>query len=138
MEAYVLAPGRITFLVFSSYPRTAGSIQQVLGSQNIGLQEKLGILDAPVYMTFGGEVDNVVESVVGKQPVGQVVVADIASDKDTPFVVDIIGNGTQISCVGQCIQDHYPDIVVFRQHVFQKVGADKAGSSGHKIGSHIR
>ena len=136
MVTHAFAPGGITGLVLTRDPGTAGGVEQVLCTQDVGHQEKLRILYATVHVTLGGKVHHVIEFIPGKQFVGKHAVADVTFYKEATFVVNVVGNGTQVACVGQGIQYHHFNIIMFCQDVFNIVGADKAGSTGYEISLH--
>ena len=97
METNVGAPCRISGWIFAGCPSLAGSIQQILCTQNIGLQEELRILDTTVHMTFGGKIDYIIKCILGKQLICQFAVADVSFDKKATFVVDVAGDRSQIT-----------------------------------------
>ena len=136
MVTDAFAPGGITGLVLTRDPGTAGGIEQVLCTQDVGHQEKLGILYATVYVALGSKIHYVIEFILGKQFVGKHAVADVTFYKKATFVVNVIGNGAQIACVGQGIQYHHFNIIMFCQDVFNIVGADKTGGTGYEISLH--
>ena len=114
----------------------AGGVEQVLCTQDVGHQEKLGILYATVYVALGSKIHYVIEFILGKQFVGKHAVADVTFYKKATFIVNVIGNGAQIACVGQGIQYHHFNIIMFCQDIFNIVGADKTGGTGYEISLH--
>ena len=118
-------------LILSGHPGPTGGIHQVLCTQNIGFQKELRILNAAVHMTLGGKVHDVVELIVCKQLVHEVTVANVSSDEVATLIVNVVGNGCQITCIGQCIQYDDPNVVVVGQQIFHVVRADKSGCPCH-------
>ena len=82
-------------------------------------------------MTFCGKVHDVVELIVCKQLVDEATVANVPFYEIAAFIVDVIGNCSQISCVGQCIQNNHPNVIVIGQNIFHVVRTDKAGGPCH-------
>ena len=74
MVTNAFAPSGITGLVLTRDPGTAGGIEQVLCTQDVGHQEKLGILYATVYVALGSKIHYVIELILGKQFVGNLIV----------------------------------------------------------------
>ena len=101
MIAFAGFPGWITLFVLSVYPCMAGGVKDILRSENIHAKEKLRVFNGAIYMTFGGEIHNVVDSVVFEQPVEQSTVANITFNEHATFVVDIIFDGAQVSGIGE-------------------------------------
>ena len=62
---------------------------------------------------FGSEIHHVIEAILSKQTVYYFAAANISLDKKAAFIVDILGNGSQISCIRQSIQYHDFDVVMF-------------------------
>ena len=134
--ADAFAPSGITGLVLARDPGTAGGVEQVLCTQDVSHQEELGILYTTVYVALSSKVHYVIEFILGKQFVGKHAVADVTFYKEATFVVNVIGNGAQIACVGQGIQYHHFNIIMFCQDVFNIIGADKTGGTGYEISLH--
>ena len=105
MEALARAPLWVTLAVAPGDPGLAGSVKQVLSTQDVHTQEELRILDRAVYMTLGSEVHHVVDVVLRKQFISQLAVADISLDKEATLVVDVVLDGTKVSGIGQCVED---------------------------------
>ena len=82
------------------------------------------------------KIHYVIEFILGKQFVGKHAVADVTFYKKATFIVNVIGNGAQIACVGQGIQYHHFNIIMFCQDIFNIVGADKTGGTGYEISLH--
>ena len=57
-------------------------------------------------MAFRCKINDIIELVFGKEPVRQRTVADITFYKLATLPVDVFGNRSEITCVGQQIQ-HY-------------------------------
>ena len=136
MIAYTLAPGRITIFILTRHPGTTRCIQQVLRTQNVSNQEKLRIFNTAVYMTFSGKVHHIVEFELGKQFVSQYTVANVTLHKDTTFIINVFGDGTEVASISQSIQYHKLDIIMLCQNVLDIIRADKPGCTGYEISLH--
>ena len=117
-------------------PCLLGALQQVDGAHHVALHKDLGILDGAVHMALGGKVDDVVEIVLCKQALHQLLIADIALHEHMAGVALHVLQVFQIACVGQLIQIDQQDLRVFFEHIVHKVGTDKTGAAGDQIGFH--
>ena len=137
MIAHTFAPSRVALFVLAHYPRAACTVQQVLRAENISNQEQLRVFNATVHMAFGSEIHHVIEAILSKQTVYYFAAANISLDKKAAFIVDILGNGSQISCIRQSIQNHDLHVAMFCQNILNVVCADKSCGTGHQISFHI-
>ena len=112
MEALTRAPLRVTLAVAPGDPGLAGSVQEVLSTQDVDAQEELWVLDGAVHMALGREVDHIVYVVVAEQAVGQLAVAYVALDKEAAAVVYIVLDGAQVARVGEGIEHDDLDVVI--------------------------
>ena len=87
-------------------------------------------------MALGGKVDDVVEIVLCKQALHQLLVADVALHEHMAGVALHVLQVFQIARVGQLIQIDQQDLRVFFEHIVHKVGTDKTGTAGDQIGFH--
>ena len=117
-------------------PCLLGALQQVDGAHHVALHKNFGVLDGAVHMALGGKVDDVVEIVLCKQALHQLLVADIALHEHMAGVALHVLQVFQIACVGQLIQIDQQDLRVFFEHIVHKVGTDKTGAAGDQIGFH--
>ena len=136
MIAYTFAPGRITIFILTRHPGTTRCIQQVLRTQNVSNQKKLRIFNTAVYMTFSGKVHHIVEFELGKQFVSQYTVANVTLHKDTTFIINVFGDGTEVAGISQSIQYHKLDIIMLCQNVLDIIRANKPGCTGYEISLH--
>ena len=117
-------------------PCLLGTLQQVDGAHHVALHKDLGVLDGAVHMALGSKVDDVVEIVLCKQALHQLLVADIALHEHMAGVALHVLQVFQIARVGQLIQIDQQDLRVFFEHIVHKVGTDKTGTAGDQIGFH--
>ena len=123
-------------LGFGIIPGILAALQQVDRAQDVAFHKDFGVLDAAVHVAFRREVDDVVGVILDNQVGDQRLIADIPLHKDmTGIPLDVL-EVLQIAGIGQLVQVHQTDILVFLQHVVDKVGADKTGAAGDKIGFH--
>ena len=117
-------------------PCLLGALQQVDSAHHVALHKDLGVLDGAVHMALGGKVDDIVEIVLCKQALHQLLVADVALHEHMAGVALHVLQVFQIARVGQLIQIDQQDLRVFLEHIVHKVGTDKTGTAGDQIGFH--
>ena len=117
-------------------PCLLGALQQVDSAHHVALHKDLGVLDGAVHMALGGKVDDVVEIVLCKQALHQLLIADVALHEHMAGVALHVLQVFQIARVGQLIQIDQQDLRVFFEHIVHKVGTDKTGTAGDQIGFH--
>ena len=88
-------------------------------------------------MAFRRKINDIIELVFGKEPVRQRTVADITFYKLATLPVDVFGNRSEITGVGQQIQNHNLYFGILRQHVFNEISAYKTSRSGNQVSFHI-
>ena len=108
----------------------------MVGMAEVEVDVETGKVTPIDYVALGSKIHYVIEFILGKQFVGKHAVADVTFYKKATFVVNVIGNGAQIACVGQGIQYHHFNIIMFCQDIFNIVGADKTGGTGYEISLH--
>ena len=91
MEAHALAPRRIALRVFACDPGLACRIQKILCAQDVGLQEKLRVLNATIHMALGRKIHHTVECILGEQAVGQCPIANVALHEKAALAVNVVG-----------------------------------------------
>ena len=124
-------------LGISIVPGFLGTLQQVHGAHDVALDKDLGVLDGTVHMALSGKVDDIIEIVLCKQAFHQLLVADVALHEHMAGVALHVLQVLQIAGIGQLIQVDQADILVFFQHIVDKVGANKTGTAGNKISFHL-
>ena len=70
------------------------------------LRNSWGFLNAAVHMAFGSKVNHHIKAVVGKQTVDKRAVANVAFHEKATLIVDVAGNGSQISGISEQIEHH--------------------------------
>ena len=123
-------------LGISIVPGFLCALQQVHGAHDIALDKDLGVLDGTVHMALSGKVDDIIEVVLCKQALHQLLVADVALHEHMAGVALHILQVLQIARVGQLIQVDQQDLGVLLEHIVDKVGADKTGAAGDQIFFH--
>ena len=112
-------------------------VQHRQRAQHVGADEQGGILDAPVHMALGREMDHPVDVVLPEQPADRLRIADIRLHKGVVVPLLHISQVFQISRVCQLVHIDDPDrAAILPEHVMNVIGSDKAGSAGHEIRAH--
>ena len=109
-------------------------VHQHLRTQNVGLQEHLGIFNGAIHMTFGGEVHHHVGMLLLKKPIHPLPVADVQLHKAEVGGIHDRSQRGQIAGIGQLVQADDPVVRVFAEHMENEIGADKSGAAGHDDG----
>ena len=117
-------------------PSLLGALQQVDGAHHVALDEDLGVLDGAVNMALGGEVDDIVEIVLCKQALDQLLVADVALHKDVAGVALNVLQVLKVAGIGQLVEVDQQNFRVLLEHIMHEVGTDKTGTAGDKIFFH--
>ena len=112
------------------------TLQQVHGAHDVALDKDLGVLDGAVHMALSSKVDDIIEIVLCKQALHQLLVADVALHEHMAGVALHVLQVFQIARIGQLIQIDQQDLRVFFEHIVHKVGTDKTGAAGDQIGFH--
>ena len=87
-------------------------------------------------MALSGKVDDVIEIVLCKQALDQLLVADVALHKDMAGVALNVLQVLEVAGVGQLVEVDQQDLGVLLEHIMHKVGTDKTGAAGDKIFFH--
>ena len=105
-------------------------VQEHLGAHDVGLQEDRGVLDAPVYVAFRGEVDDQVGMLCLEQVIDRLPVGDGLLDEAEVGVGHDGGQSLQVAGVGEAVQTDDAVVRVGAEHIVDKVAADEAGAAG--------
>jgi hypothetical protein len=100
------------------------------GADNVGLDEFTRTVDGAVDMALSGKVDDSAGTVFGQQSIDQCCLADVAAHENMPFIALQTGEIFQIARISELVKID-DRLVVVRQPVENKVGADKPGASGN-------
>ena len=87
-------------------------------------------------MALSGKVDDVIEIVLCKQALDQLLVADVALHKDVAGVALNVLQVLEVAGVGQLVEVDQQDLRVLLEHIMHKVGTNKTGAAGDKIFFH--
>ena len=87
-------------------------------------------------MALSGKVDDVIEIVLCKQALDQLLVADVALHEDMAGVALNVLQVLEVAGVGQLVEVDQQDLGVLLEHIMHKVGTDKTGAAGDKIFFH--
>ncbi len=113
-------------------PDRPGDAQQIVGTEDVGLDECVGIVDGAVHMALGGEVDDDVEVMVGHDPLYQQGIIDVALYEAETTVLFQPFQIMTVAGVGEGVQGDERGAGMLLQPVVAEVGADEAGGSGHQ------
>ena len=114
------------------------AVQHNRRSQYIGANKNLRILDTTVNMGLCCKMYNTVNLILRKDLCDRCTVADICFYKCIIISILDIFQILKVSGIGQLINvDNANLIIIFFEHVMNVIRADKAGTTGHKIGSHF-
>ena len=126
-ELLALLPGLLSGVI----PGVLCPLQEIHRAHHIGGHKDLGVGDGAVHMGLRREVDDEIRVILPDERRHQLLVADIAVDKDVPLVVLDILQVLQIAGIGQGVQIDDANVRILFQHVVDKGGADKTGTSGN-------
>ena len=124
-------------LCFCVIPSLFCSLEQIYSTHYVCLNKDFGIGNTSVDVRFCRKINHIVKIIFFKQSCNKLLVADISLHKHMTSVALHALEVFQITCVGQLIQIDQQDIVIFLQHVINKIGTDKTGATGNQIFFHI-
>ena len=87
-------------------------------------------------MALCSKVDHIIEVILCKKFISQSTVTDISFYKFATLAINIFRNRAQIACISQQVENHDFYILMFRQHIFDKVSTNKTGCTGNQISLH--
>ena len=117
-------PCGIALLIFARHPSLAGSVHEVLRTEDVHAEKELRILNGTVHMALCREVDDIVDIVLSKELVDELTVANVAFDEEAPLVINIILDRTKIACISERVEDDDLDILIrilFMQEILNEV-----------------
>ena len=101
VKANACFPHRVALFVFAGDPIAARTIEQILRTENICLQEELRIFDTAVHVALRGKVYDHVEMIFGKQIVYQFTIAYVSAHEEAALLIDVVGDSAQIARIGE-------------------------------------
>ena len=121
-------------LSFQLFPVATHRIQQALGAQHVGRDERLRRVDRAVDVRLSGKVKHRVNLVLPQQLGYEGGIPDIAFDKYVPRVPIEIGQRTAVARVRQQIKiDQFGNFPVSAlQRQTDEISADKSGAAGNE------
>ena len=99
-------------------------VEQDVGAVDVGQDELAGVVDRPVDVGLGGEVDDGLDP--GEEAPDQVPVPDVAHDEFVAGVLLDVAEVVQVPGVGQLVQVDDPRLLVAAQEKADEVAADEA------------
>ncbi len=141
MEEHIVAQGAV-----GVFPGIAGHIEEGVGAHDIGAHKGFRAEDGAVDVAFGGEVDNGVDAVLGKEALDEGAVADVTLYKHIaalaagffrrlPIARLDIGEVFEVAGIGEGVEiDDAPRKIWAPEEPVDEVRADEAGAAGDEDG----
>ena len=101
VEANAGFPRRVALFVLTGDPIAARTIQQILRTENICLQEELRIFDTAVHVALSCKIYDHIEMIFGKQIVDQLAIAYVSAHEEAALLIDVVGDSAQIARIGE-------------------------------------
>jgi hypothetical protein len=126
----------------AGYTGITGRLEELLRAENVGLEKDLGVDDGPAVVRFGSEVNHPIWAVSLEKVARQVIVADVALDKEVAtgpgeLFFDIT-QAVLVPGIGEQVVIDHPVIGVGVKPVADEIRADEPGPTGDKHGRHER
>ncbi len=113
-------------------PHGFGGLEQNMGADYIGINERIRAVDGAINMRFGGKMDDGVNRLICEQAPYQIMIANIALDKAKIILLaNRVKVGT-IASIGQGIKDNNPAVRIGLEPEVDKIGPDKASAASDK------
>ena len=106
------------------------AVEHVHGSFDVCPYKRTRILQTAIHMTLRGEIHDICRSVFLKKTVHKYAVADISMHKPDPAAVDFVNQRLDVSAVSKGVEHDHRCLGPLRHKHFNKIGADKSGTSG--------
>ena len=106
----------------------ARGIEQHHGAVDVGVQERLGIVDAAIDVGLGGEVDH--RGHVAHDGIDHHAVGDVAAHEAVARMRGNVGKVLQIAGIRQGVEVDDVILRMMLQDVADEVRADEAGAAG--------
>src|SRR5262249_36544435 len=113
------------------FPR---GVEQHLGAEDVGADERPGIVDAPIDVTFRSEVTDAVDVRGGGGDRG--AVGDATVNEAVARVPFQVAQVRQVAGVGQAVEVDHADLRVGFQQIADEVAADEAATPRHHHRKH--
>src|SRR5262245_39439656 len=117
-------------------PVVERGLQEGEGSQHIGLQERLGILNGAIDMRLGGQMRDAAETMFVEQAADQRGVVDVALDESDAPLGNKRLDAAQIGRIGDGVDDYQPIGGSRGAPGMQQVLADETGAAGNQDSMH--
>ena len=106
-----------------------GGLQQVIGAEDVGVDEVAGAIDGAIHMAFRGEVHYGIREVLGKESGERGGIAEVVLDKRVMRIFQIAVERREVSRVGEFVEvDHL--VSGFIKDLPHKVGTNEASAAG--------
>ncbi len=112
----------------------AGGVEEDLGADDVGADERAAVVDAAVYVALGREVDDRVGAAGGGAD--GLRVGHVALDETVAGVAGEVGEVGEVAGVGEAVEVQDGDGGVGLEQVADEVAADEAAAAGHEHKGH--
>jgi len=141
VEEHIVAQGAV-----GVFPGITGHIEEGVGAHDVGAHEGFRAEDGAVDVALGGEVDDRVDLVLGKEALDEGAVADVTLDKHIaalgagffrrlPIARLDVGEVFEVARVGEGVEiDDAPRKIWAPEEPVDEVRADEAGAAGDEDG----
>jgi len=102
-------------------------LQQVVGSDHVGLNELARPIDAAVHMTFRRQVHDGIGSVVSDRAIDRTGVSNVDPSKLVAWMIGNVGQRIQIPGIGQRVNIEH--LMTLSQGHANEIGADETGTA---------
>src|SRR5262245_14501624 len=114
----------------------AGGVEQDLGTNDVGADERPGVHDAAINMALGGKVDDGMDA--GHGGGDGCGIGDVAFDETIARMPSQIGKVDRVASVGESVEIDDAEVRVFFQDIANKIATDEATTAGNEQGRHGR
>ena len=113
-------------------PRESRSLEETVGSDDVGVDECIRSRDGSIDMTLCCQVDDRVKLFVTQEGFDEFCIANVTVNEVEAFIVEEIGDALQVPSVGEGVDDNDAVVGMALQPVPNEVRADEARSAGYE------
>ena len=81
-------------------------------------------------MAFCCEINKIINVILCKETVNKLTITDVTLHKEAAFVVNVVLNCPEITCISQCIEDDNLDVLVLILTVKEILNVVSANETG--------
>ena len=101
-------------------------------ADDVRLQKQRRVGDRAIHMALGREVDDHVGTLLGKEGIDRLTVADVHPGKAEIRLAEQRRERGEIAGIGELVDAHEPVVRIVRAQVKQEIRADEAGAAGYE------